>query len=79
VTSDSQAADLERYFAKVEDLDVEVRVIDIRMEGEGATVRFTRRDRFRDPGGRMVTQESPPIEKRLVRSADGLRFEPGSR
>ena len=79
VTTDGQAADLERYFAKVEDLDVEVNVIDIQSEGDRATVRFTRRDRFRDPAGRMVTQESPPIEKRVVRSADGLRFEPGSR
>ena len=79
VTSDGQAADLERYFAKVEDLDVEVRVIDIRPEGDRATIRFTRRDRFRDPTGRLVTQESPPIEKRVVRGADGARFEPGAR
>jgi len=79
VTSESQAADLGRYFAKVEDLDVEVNVIDIRPEGDRATVRFTRRDRFRDPAGRLVTQESPPIEKRVVRSPDGLRFEPGAR
>jgi hypothetical protein len=79
VTSDSQATDLERYFAKVEDLDVEVNVIEVRNDGDRATVRFTRRDRFRDPTGRLVTQESPPIEKRVVRSPDGLRFEPGSR
>jgi hypothetical protein len=79
VTSDSQAADLERYFARVEDLDVEVQVIGIEREGDHSTVRFTRRDRFRDPSGRMVTQESPPIEKRVVRSPDGLRFEAGSR
>ena len=74
VTSDGQAADLERYFAKVQDLDVEVQVVDIRPEGDGATVRFTRRDRFRDPTGRLVTQESPTIEKRVVRGPDGLRF-----
>jgi hypothetical protein len=79
VTSDSQAADLERYFAKVEDLDVEVDVLEVRNEGDRATVRFTRRDRFRDPAGRIVTQQSPPIEKRVVRSPDGLRFEPGGR
>ena len=53
-------------------------MIEIRPEGDGATVRFTRRDRFRDPTGRIVTQESPPIEKRVVRASDGLRFEPGS-
>lgn len=75
VTSEKQAEDMTRYFAKVEDLDVEVTVLDIRTEGDRATVRFTRRDRFRDPSGRMVTQESPPIEKRVVRSADGMRFE----
>jgi len=79
VTSDSQAADLERYFAKVEDLDVEVDVLEVRNEGDRAIVRFTRRDRFRDPTGRIVTQQSPPIEKRVVRSSDGLRFEPGGR
>jgi hypothetical protein len=44
-------------------------VLDIRSEGDRATVRFTRRDRFRDPAGRLVTQESPPIEKRVVRTA----------
>jgi len=75
VTTDGQAADLERYFAKVEDLNVEVRVMDIRPEGSGATVRFTRRDSFRDPSGRLVTQQSPTIEKHLVRGPDGLRFE----
>jgi hypothetical protein len=76
ITSDSQAADLERYFAKVEDLDVEVHVLDIQNDGDRSTVRFTRRDRFRDPTGRMVSQESPPIEKHVVRAPDGLRFEP---
>lgn len=79
VTSDGQAAELARYFGKIGDLDVDVQVIEIRPEGDGATVRFTRRDRFRDPTGRAVTQQSPPIQKRVVRGADGLRFEPAAR
>src|SRR5262249_4560338 len=75
VTSDSQAADLERYFAKVEDLDVAVHVIAIQNEGDRSTVRFPRRALYRDPTAGMGTQEAPPIEKRIVRSSDGLRFE----
>jgi len=51
-------------------------VLDIQNDGDRSTVRFTRRDRFRDPTGRMITQESPPIEKHVVRAPDGLRFEP---
>jgi hypothetical protein len=79
IASDAQVADLERYFARVRDLDVEVRVVEVRPEGDVATVRFTRRDRFRDPAGRLVTQESPLIEKRVVRTADGVRFVPSGR
>ena len=79
VASDGQAAELARYFDKIGNLDVEVDVIDIRPEGDGATVRFTRRDRFKDPTGRTLTQQSPPIQKRVVRGPDGLRFEPSAR
>ncbi len=76
ITSDRQAEAMEGYFAGVRDLDVQVKVLEVKSDGERTTVRFTRRDSFRDPTGRLVTQESPPIEKRVERTADGLRFAP---
>ena len=78
VTNDGQAAALRQYFADVGDLEVEVRVLDIRTDGDRATVRFTRRDTFRDPTGREVAKESPPIEKIVVMTPQGLRFVPAS-
>ena len=74
VTTDAQATALRNYFARVEDLDVEVRLLGVSSEGGRHIVRFTRRDRFRDPVGRLVSQETPPIEKDVVRSGGGLRF-----
>jgi hypothetical protein len=64
---------MHEYFAAVRELDVEVDLIAIRETPDGATIRFTRRDRFRDPIGRLVLKETPPIEKHLVRTAHGLR------
>jgi hypothetical protein len=78
VTNDGQADALRQYFANVGNLQVEVRVIDIRADGDRATVRFTRRDTFRDPTGREVAKESPPIEKIVVMTPQGLRFVPAS-
>jgi hypothetical protein len=78
VTNDGQARALRAYFANVGDLEVEVRVLDIRSNGDRATVRFTRRDRFRDPAGREIAKESPPIEKNIVTTPQGLRFAPSS-
>jgi hypothetical protein len=78
VTNDGQASALRAYFANVGDLEVEVRVLDIRSNGDRATVRFTRRDRFRDPAGREIAKESPPIEKNIVTTPQGLRFAPSS-
>lgn len=74
VTSDKQAEAMTGYFAGVRELSVEVKVLEVRADGDRTTVRFTRRDSFRDPTGRLVTQESPPIEKRVERTANGLRF-----
>jgi hypothetical protein len=78
VTNDGQANALRQYFASVRDLEVEVRVLDIRSDGNRATVRFTRRDTFRDPTGREIAKESPPIEKDVVTTPQGLRFAPAS-
>ena len=79
VTNDGQASALRQYFSSVGDLEVEVRVLDISSDGDRARVRFTRLDRFRDPTGRQVAKESPPIEKNVVTTPQGgLRFAPSS-
>jgi general secretion pathway protein A len=78
VTDDRQAQALDKYFDTVEELEVEVRVLEMSGSGDRRTVRFTRRDRFRDPAGREVSKESPPIEKTIVRTPDGLKFAPRS-
>jgi hypothetical protein len=62
-----------RYLAQVSDLEVSVNLVELREEGERVIVRFIRRDRFRDPAGRLVEHESPPIEKVLLRTGDGFR------
>ena len=74
VTTDGEADALRSYFETVRDLDVELNVIALHAEGDQITVRFTRRDRFRDPAGRLVLKESPTLEKQIVRTPAGLRF-----
>ena len=74
VTSEREAQALRAYFDRVSDLDVELNVIALRDEGDRTTVVFTRRDRFRDPAGRLVLKESPTLEKEIVRTPEGLRF-----
>ena len=76
VATAGQAAALKSYFESVEDLQVEVTVIDIQIVGDEARVRFVRRERFRDPSGRVVTNETPSQEKRVIRTPGGLRFAP---
>jgi hypothetical protein len=73
VRDEDDAEALRRYFETVNDLDVEVNLIAVRTAGDRTVVRFTRRDRFRDPAGRLVLKESPVIEKELVRTSEGLR------
>jgi hypothetical protein len=58
----------------VPDLDVELDLVAMDVRPDGAVVRFVRRDRFRDPAGRLVEKESPPIEKHLVRTPEGFRL-----
>jgi hypothetical protein len=62
----------------VRDLDVAVHVIDLKVDGRSGAVRFTRHDRFKNPGGREISQRSPPIEKTIVRTPDGVKFAPRS-
>ena len=76
VATQGQADALKSYFESVEDLEVDVTILGIVITGDEARVRFLRRDRFRDPGGSMVTKESPVIEKRIVRTPGGLRLAP---
>jgi hypothetical protein len=73
-TSPEEVRALRDYFARARDLEVEVRPIAVRAEGDRAVVRFVRRDRFRDPAGRLLLHESPPIEKELVRTPGGYRI-----
>ncbi|HZP42881.1 MAG TPA: PKD domain-containing protein [Candidatus Binatia bacterium] len=79
VTTAAEVDALRRYFSNTQDLDVEVNLLALRTEGDRTVVRFTRRDRFRDPAGRLLLRESPPIQKELVRTSDGFRIvrEPG--
>jgi len=74
VTTDEQARTLRDYFAKVGDLEVEIHLVGARVDGERTIVRFTRRDRFKDPLGRTISKESPPIERVLVMTPDGFKF-----
>jgi hypothetical protein len=74
VSTDDEVDALRRYFERVSDLDVELDLIALEVHGERTIVRFIRRDRFHDPAGRLVEKESPPIEKQLVRTSDGLRL-----
>jgi hypothetical protein len=76
VATQGQADALKSYFESVEDLEVDVTILSIVIGADEARVKFIRRDRFRDPGGSMVTKESPVIEKRIVRTPGGLRLAP---
>lgn len=76
VSTQGQAEALRSYFETVRDLDVEVTILDIKTTGDEAQVRFIRRDRFRDPGGNLVSKDSPTIVKRVVRTPGGLRLAP---
>jgi hypothetical protein len=78
VADDRQAEALTRYFEAVRDLQVEVHVLEMGEGGDRRTVRFTRRDRFRDPRGQQISKESPPIEKTIVRTPEGVKFAPRS-
>jgi len=77
VQSDRAAEALRRYFAQVDDFSVEVDLVAVRSDGDRTIVEFTRRDRFRDPTGRMIEKQSPPIEKEVVHTPEGLRFAGG--
>jgi hypothetical protein len=78
VETDAQEQALVKYFESANDLEVAVHVLELHAEGGRGIVRFTRRDHFRDPAGREVSKESPPIEKTIVRTPDGVRFAPRS-
>lgn len=75
VTSDGQAEQMRDYFDKTPELDVEVKILDVSRDGGKTKVRFTRRDRFKDPTGNEVSKETPPIEKEVVETPDGLKLQ----
>jgi hypothetical protein len=74
VRSSAEAARLERYFASIGALEVDVRVLALRVEGEHASVEFERIDTVTDPAGRRQQLRLPPIRKWIERTPDGLRF-----
>ena len=80
VTSDGQAAELARYFAKVERSRRRGRRASRSApKGTGPPCASRVAIASATRPAALVTQESPPIEKRVVRGPDGLRFEPGAR
>ena len=76
VRGDAEAAQLERYFASIGALDVDVRIVSLTVEGEHASVEFERTDTVTDPSGRRQQLRLPPIRKRIERTPDGFRFTP---
>jgi hypothetical protein len=76
VRGDAEAAQLERYFASIGALDVDVRILSLTLEGEHASVEFERTDTVTDPSGRRQQLRLPPIRKRIERTPDGFRFTP---
>jgi hypothetical protein len=73
-SSEEQAAVVGRYLATARDLEVQVEILGVDTQGDRHVVRFRRTDHFLDPGGRPVSQVTPPIEKEIVRTPAGLRF-----
>jgi hypothetical protein len=74
VRGDAEAAQLERYFASIGALDVDVRILSLTVEGEHASVEFERTDTVTDPTGRRQQLRLPPMRKRIERTPDGFRF-----
>lgn len=74
VTNDRQAEALRAYFAKTGPLESQVELLGIERSDGRITVRFRRRDRFRNPAGGVVDEASPPLEKTVVEGPGGLRF-----
>jgi hypothetical protein len=74
VRSAAEVEKLERYFASVEELQVRVRVLSVRVQGERASVEFERTDTVTDPAGRRQELRSPPVRKEIERTSDGLRL-----
>jgi hypothetical protein len=74
VTTDTQARSLREHFARTPRVEVEIELLEATPDGDAVTVRFRRRDRFRDPIGRVIAKETPAIEKRVERRGGEVRF-----
>lgn len=74
VRSAAEAERLERYFASIEGLRVDLRVVALHVEGTRAAVEFERTDTVIDPGGRRQQLRLPPLKKEIERTPEGLRF-----
>jgi hypothetical protein len=74
VRNEEQAERLERYFASVDALEVEVHVRAVSIEGDRAQVEFERTDTLTDPSGKRRELRLPPLRKEIERGPSGLRF-----
>jgi len=74
VRNAADAERLEHYFHSIEALHVAVRVLALRVEGDRASVELERVDTVTDPTGRRQELRLPPLQKRIERTPDGLRF-----
>jgi hypothetical protein len=74
VRNAAEAERLERYFATIAALHVEVRAVAVRVEGERAQVELERVDTVTDPSGRRQELRLPPLRKQIERTPEGLRF-----
>jgi hypothetical protein len=74
VRSAADAEKLEQYFRSVSDIQVDVRVRSVRIDGTRASVEFERIDTVTDPGGRKQELRLPPLRKQIERTPQGLRF-----
>jgi len=74
VRSADDAEKLERYFQSVSDIQVDVRLRSMRIDGARASVEFERIDTVTDPGGRKQELRLPPLRKEIERTPQGIRF-----
>ena len=74
VTNAAQAERLERYFASIGELRVDVRVLALRVDGARAAVELERTDTLTDPAGHRKQLRLPPLRKEIERGPNGLRF-----
>jgi hypothetical protein len=74
VRTPEEVEKLERYFRSISDIHVEVKVVDVKIQGDRAAVEFERTDTVTDPSGRRQELRLPRLKKEIERTPQGLRF-----